>query len=194
MVRIASDPQRFSFLSRCTPEARIVVGDARLRLAAAPPASFDLLVVDAFSSDSVPMHLLTEEALAVYGRSLRPGGILLMHISNRYLDLEPVLAEGARRGGWQAASLDHKINPRYLNDHPSHWVAMTRTKEAMEDMIALSGQPKAWKKLRTKPGCAGWAVSRSRRRCVSGSPAASPRGRRSTVSLSGRPSERRTGN
>jgi SAM-dependent methyltransferase len=156
MVRIASDPRRFSFLSRCTPEARIVVGDARLRLAAAPPASFDLLVVDAFSSDSVPMHLLTEEALAVYGRSLRPGGILLMHISNRYLDLEPVLAEGARRGGWQAASLDHKINPRYLNDHPSHWVAMTRTKEAMEDMIALSGQPKAWKKLRTKPGFEGW--------------------------------------
>jgi len=157
MVRIASDPNRFSFLSRCAPEARIVIGDARIRLAAAPPQSFDILVVDAFSSDSVPIHLLTREALGVYARALRPGGILMMHISNRYLDLEPVLAEGARRDGWQAASFDHKSSPRYLNDHDSHWVAMTRDRETMEDLIAASGSPKAWKKLATRRGFAGWS-------------------------------------
>jgi hypothetical protein len=70
MVRIART--RFSFLSRCAPGARIVLGDARLSLARQPPASLDLLAVDAFSSDAVPMHLLTREALAVYGRALQP--------------------------------------------------------------------------------------------------------------------------
>jgi SAM-dependent methyltransferase len=156
MVDIASNPRRFSFLSGCAPTARIVVGDARLRLAAERPQRFDILAVDAFSSDSVPMHLLTSEALDVYARALKPGGILMMHISNRYLDLEPVLAEGARKGGWQVASLDHATDSRYLNDHPSHWVAMTRERQTMEDLIAASGSPKAWKKLRTRPGFAGW--------------------------------------
>ncbi|MDP8912980.1 MAG: fused MFS/spermidine synthase [Pseudomonadota bacterium] len=157
MVKIATDTRRFSFLSRCTPTARITLGDARLRLAAQPPRSFDILAVDAFSSDAVPMHLLTDEALDLYARVLKPGGILMMHISNRYLDLEPVLAEGARKGGWHAASLDHKQSDKYLNDHPSHWIAMTRERQTMEDMISVSGQPKAWKKLRTQPGFAGWS-------------------------------------
>jgi SAM-dependent methyltransferase len=156
MVRIATDPSRFSFLSRCTPKANIVIGDARVRLAAAQPQSYDILVVDAFSSDSVPMHLLTREALRVYQRALRPNGILMMHISNRYLDLEPVLAEGARREGWHAASLDHPSSRRLLNDHPSHWVALTRDRQTMEDLIAASGAPTQWKKLRTQPGFAGW--------------------------------------
>ena len=157
MVKIATDPRRFSFLSRCTPEARIILGDARLRLAAQPPQSFDILAVDAFSSDAVPMHLLTDEALGVYARALKPDGILMMHISNRYLDLEPVLAEGARNGGWHAAALDHSQSDRYLNDHASHWVAMTRQRQTMEDMISVSGQPKAWKRLRRQPGFSGWS-------------------------------------
>jgi SAM-dependent methyltransferase len=157
MVRIAKDPNRFSFLSRCTPDARIVLGDARLSIAAQPPQSFDILAIDAFSSDAVPMHLLTREALGVYARALKPGGILMMHVSNRYLDLEPVIAEGARRGGWQAAALDHERSDQYLNDHPSLWIAMTRERQTMEDLIAVSGQPKAWKKLRTRPGFSGWS-------------------------------------
>jgi hypothetical protein len=156
MVRIASDPNRFSFLSRCAPTARIVVGDARIRLAAERPATFDILAVDAFSSDSVPMHLLTREALGVYARTLKPRGILMMHISNRYLDLEPVLAEGARRGGWHAAALDHPSSSGYLNDHASHWVAMTRDRQTMENLIMASGAPKSWKALSTRPGFAGW--------------------------------------
>src|SRR3954470_15480219 len=105
--RIASDPSRFPFLSRCAPHARIVLGDARLSLARRPPGRLDLLAVDGFSSDAIPIHLLTREALQVYRRALKPEGLLLVHISNRYLDLEPVLAAAAKSDGWHAAALDY---------------------------------------------------------------------------------------
>ncbi|HYD37727.1 MAG TPA: fused MFS/spermidine synthase, partial [Allosphingosinicella sp.] len=107
IVRIASDSSRFTFLSRCAPRARIVLGDARLSIAREPAGRLDLLAVDAFSSDAIPIHLLTREALQVYRRALKPDGLLLIHISNRYLDLEPVLAAAAERDGWQAAALDY---------------------------------------------------------------------------------------
>jgi hypothetical protein len=157
MVKIATDPSRFTFLSRCAPQARIVLGDARLSLQTQPPRSFDILAVDAFSSDAVPMHLLTREALAVYERAMNADGILMMHISNRYLQLEPVLAEGARAGGWQVAVLDHWKAVNLLNDHSSVWVAMTRNRQTMEDLIAVSGAGRAWRKLETRPGFAGWS-------------------------------------
>jgi hypothetical protein len=156
MVKIATDPGRFTFISRCTPKARIVLGDARLSLAAARPQSFDILAVDAFSSDAVPMHLLTREALGVYARALQPQGILMMHISNRYLDLEPVLAAGARAGGWHAAVFDHASSKRYLNDHPSVWVAMTRDRQTLEDLKLTSGAPRHWREVETRPGFPGW--------------------------------------
>ena len=98
VVRIARDPQRFTFLSSCKPGRPIKVGDARLLIEGEPPATTDLLVVDAFSSDAVPMHLLTREAFADYRRLLSPSGLLLVHISNRYLDLMPVVAAAAADG------------------------------------------------------------------------------------------------
>src|SRR3546814_3391764 len=79
----------FTFLPNCAPDADIILGDARLKIAGLRAATLDVLAIDAFSSDSVPMHLLTREAFGVYARALRPRGILLVHISNRYLDLEP---------------------------------------------------------------------------------------------------------
>lgn len=98
--RIAETPELFSYLSECAQgTVDIVMGDGRLRLAEAPAASFQLLVLDAFSSDSIPIHLLTEEAFRVYLDKLADGGILMFHISNRYLDLEPVLAALADRIG-----------------------------------------------------------------------------------------------
>jgi spermidine synthase len=106
-VSIARDPRRFAFLSRCLPQAPITIGDARLSLADTAPASVDLLVIDAFSSDSVPMHLLTREALHVYGRAVQRDGIVLFHISNRYLDLKPVIADLAAREGWRASMLQY---------------------------------------------------------------------------------------
>ena len=157
MVRVAQ--RRFSFLRRCAPDARIVLGDARLALVRAPARLFDVLVVDAFSSDSVPMHLLTEEALDVYGRSLRPDGLLIMHISNRYLDLEPVVASGAHRKGWKAMMLNHSPDAATvlsLHATPSVWVAMSRDERRLDAMIAAGTSPVMWWKLEPRRDFDGW--------------------------------------
>ncbi len=95
MVDIASGEENFTFLENCLPNADIKIGDARLTLAKEADASFDLLVVDAFSSDAVPVHLMTAEAMKLYLSKLTPDGVVLLHISNRYLDLESVLGATA---------------------------------------------------------------------------------------------------
>ncbi len=89
----------FSFLAQCAPDDPVVIGDARLELAAMPDASFDMLVIDAFSSDAIPLHLLTLEAFDTYWRVLSEDGVLAMHISNRYIDLEPMIARLAKERG-----------------------------------------------------------------------------------------------
>ncbi|MFI5400597.1 MAG: spermidine synthase [SAR324 cluster bacterium] len=89
---------QFSYLAGCAG-VDVVVRDARLALQAEPSQQYDVLAVDAFSGDSIPVHLLTLEAFAVYLRHLAPGGVLAMHITNRYLDLQPVLRGAARRYG-----------------------------------------------------------------------------------------------
>jgi hypothetical protein len=94
--RIARDPRFFTYLRDCPPQVQVVLGDARLRLADAPAAAYDLIVLDAFSSDAIPVHLLTREALALYLSKLADGGAIALHISNRYLNLLPVVAELAR--------------------------------------------------------------------------------------------------
>ncbi len=97
MVRIATDPGNFSYLANCQPTPPdIVIGDARLTLAKEADASFDLLIVDAFSSDAVPIHLMTAEALKLYLDKVGPNGIAVLHVSNRYLDLDGVLAATAK--------------------------------------------------------------------------------------------------
>jgi spermidine synthase len=95
VIRIARDPQRFTFLRDCKPDAKIVLGDARLTIADATDARYDVIVVDAFSSDSIPVHLLTREALRIYLARLNPGGIIVTHISNNHLDLTGVVTETA---------------------------------------------------------------------------------------------------
>jgi spermidine synthase len=85
-----------SFLADSPATIEVVIGDARLELAREPPQGFDLLVVDAFSSDSIPVHCITREAFALYDRHLAPRGLIAVHVSNRYLDLEPVVADAAR--------------------------------------------------------------------------------------------------
>lgn len=100
VVRMAQDPAWFTFLHVCAPAAPIVQGDARLTIAAEPKSSFDVLVLDAFSSDAIPVHLLTREALRLYWQKIRPGGVLLVHISNRYMELESVVGATASAGGF----------------------------------------------------------------------------------------------
>lgn len=97
--RLASDPRYFTFLSSSAADIRIVLGDARLSLQSAPDAHYQLMVLDAYSSDSIPVHLLTREAVQLYLRKLRPGGLLALHISNQHLRLRPVVAALARDAG-----------------------------------------------------------------------------------------------
>lgn len=157
MVAIARNPADFTFLSRCQPRADIIVGDARMTLARRPDHGSDLLVIDAFSSDSIPMHLLTREAFAIYGEKLSPHGLLLIHISNRYLDLRPAIAAQARAGGWQAR-LRHYVPDRHgASRHyaASLWIALSRD-PAQLDRLARTGLASAWQPLHTPPDFVAW--------------------------------------
>jgi hypothetical protein len=98
VVRIAQDNRLFRYMSECAPQSPVVLGDARLTLANAG-APYDLIVLDAFSSDSIPVHLLTREALQIYLARLSPRGQIVAHISNRHLDLAPVLGAAAKAVG-----------------------------------------------------------------------------------------------
>jgi hypothetical protein len=104
-VTLARDPRYFTFLPDAATQPRIVLGDARLSLAAESPGAFDLLILDAFSSDAVPAHLLTAEAMTDYVEALRPGGVMLFHLSNRYYDLQRPVAATARSIGLEALSV-----------------------------------------------------------------------------------------
>jgi hypothetical protein len=99
IVRIASNPELFTFKSVCAPNAPIILGDARLRLVDAPDASYDLIFVDAFIGAAIPIHLLTREAMALYLSKLKPHGILAMHLSNYHLELLSVAAGAAEANG-----------------------------------------------------------------------------------------------
>jgi hypothetical protein len=99
VIEIARDPKRFSFLSSCAPNSPIVLGDARLTFAQEPPHAYDLVIVDAYSSDAIPIHLATAEAMAIYKAKLAPHGVVMMHISNRHLELKSVVEGIAAANG-----------------------------------------------------------------------------------------------
>jgi protein-L-isoaspartate O-methyltransferase len=130
VVRLARDDRFFTFLRDCRVEPRIVLGDARRQLAREPDGAFDLIVLDAFSSDAIPVHLLTTEAFALYGRKLAPGGVLAFHLSNRYLDLPPLVARvGAKHEPPFAAKVDaDEPTEREREDgkFASTWVVLAR--------------------------------------------------------------------
>ncbi|MGI4945232.1 MAG: spermidine synthase, partial [Janthinobacterium lividum] len=128
--------EAFGFLGGCG-NPRVEINDGRLAMAARPDASLDLVVVDAFSSDAVPAHLLTAEAIALYARKLRPGGVVAIHISNRYLDLAPVVAGSAAAAGLQAL-FEHSSNAAGSSD----WTAVTAD-AALSRALAGAG----WKTL-----------------------------------------------
>jgi hypothetical protein len=96
----------FTFLRDCKADHEVLLGDARLTLEAQPRQQFDLMAIDAFSSDAIPVHLLTREAFALYFRHLKPTGILAVHVSNRYLDLVPVVSRNARDFGKAVIDVD----------------------------------------------------------------------------------------
>ena len=130
VLRIAQNTNYFSYLARsAATETRLVEGDARMRLREAGDGSYDLLVLDAFSSDAIPVHLITREAVALYLSKLAPGGMLAFHISNRYLNLEPVLANLAADLRLVALGFDDMSLTAAefaTGREQAHWVVMAR--------------------------------------------------------------------
>jgi hypothetical protein len=153
--RIARTPALFSFLSECSVKPRIVLGDARLTLAREPDARYSLLVLDAFSSDAIPVHLMTREAMRVYDRVLDEHGMLLVHISNRRLDLEPVVGALARDGGMSALIRNHDVPNRVQDktfEYGSDWVVMAKRPD---DLAALRRDSR-WRPLHSAPAGRVW--------------------------------------
>ena len=129
--RIARDQRYFHYLAECAPDAEIRTGDARLTLQGAPRAAYDLLILDAFSSDAIPMHLMTREALALYLDKLAPGGVIAWHVSNRNLDLAPIVADLAADAGVVAWLQTDQPSRAELAQYrtPSIWIALARRAE-----------------------------------------------------------------
>jgi hypothetical protein len=158
--RIARDPRLFTYLADSPARTRVVLGDARLSLAresreGAP--RYDLLVLDAFTSDAIPTHLLTREALEVYLDRLEPGGRLAVHVSNRYLDLESVVAAAVRDLGLSARVGAWGLPPDTPYENASTWVVATR-EEADLGMLA---DDQRWREARLKPGVGAWTDDHS---------------------------------
>ena len=155
VARIARDERYFTFLSGCAPQTRIVLGDARLSLRDAPQHAYGVIVLDAFSGDSIPTHLLTREAVSVYLRKLAPGGVLVFHISNLYLDLQRVLGALAQDAGLIClVNSDTAVGENDIKNGrlPSIWVTMGRKRE---DLGALVRDPR-WKPLPATSGTRVW--------------------------------------
>jgi hypothetical protein len=141
VIKIAKDPKNFTFISKCQPDIDIVVGDARLTMAKEKDASFDLFIIDAFSSDAIPMHLLTAEAVTMYLNKLKPDGVVLLHTSNRYLDLESVLSATLRELPAGAAGIivsDNEADGSYAQS-TSNVVIFTKNEKALQPYRSLAG-------------------------------------------------------
>jgi spermidine synthase len=135
VVRLARTPEYFTYLEKCAAAyTDIVVGDARLKLQNAPDQLYGLIVLDAFNSDAIPVHLLTQEAIDLYMSKLATGGMLAFHISNRSLRLDGVLADLAEHNGAMSLSFaDGEFDPVRGKD-PSEWLVMARNSPAFDSL------------------------------------------------------------
>jgi hypothetical protein len=149
--RIARDPRYFTLLRDCSPEAPVVLGDARISLRNTPNHHIGMLVLDAFGADAIPIHLLTREAIQLYLEKLADHGILLFHVSNRYLDLRKVLGNIANDAGL-VALVETDTTEIQAGKLPSRWIVMARSKE---DLGALAVDPR-WIPLRGDPSARVW--------------------------------------
>ncbi|MEN9313745.1 MAG: hypothetical protein RIS35_138, partial [Pseudomonadota bacterium] len=142
--------ERFLYLRESRATVETVLGDARIRLQEEPAQRFDLLAVDAFSGDAIPVHLLTREAALLYRRHLNDDGVLAMHISNRYLDLRPVCLHMAQALGWQAWLVEDDDVADLISG--STWVLITRN-EAVLARLRADGPAR---ELTSAPGVQPW--------------------------------------
>jgi len=153
VVRIARDPERFTFLSSCAPNAPIVIGDARLTLADAPDGSYDVIIVDAFSSDAIPIHLMTREAMALYAKKIAPNGVIVMHLSNRHLELASVVAGVAQQNGLVSRLNDDETDN--TNDDEYRFESTVVAVAHQDEDFGALAKSKHWEKQTAEPvsGC-----------------------------------------
>jgi len=149
--RIARDPRYFTFLRDCAPQARIVLGDARISLRNAPDHHYGIFIVDVFGGDAIPIHLLTRQAVQLYLSKLDAHGVVAIHISNRYLHLEKVVGNLARDAGLVALMQEDKAKAG-AGKIPSTWVVMSRSND---DLGALTADPR-WVVLEGDPVARVW--------------------------------------
>jgi spermidine synthase len=150
IVDVASNPAYFTYKPLCAPQAKVVLGDARLTITDAPNGAYDLIVVDAFSSDAIPIHLLTREAMAAYLSKLAPHGMIVMHISNRHLELASIVAGIASANGLEtlinSQQDEEEDSARYL-----YTSTVTAVARAPEDFGALKVANSGWEPLAPDP-------------------------------------------
>jgi spermidine synthase len=146
IVRIATDPSKFSFVNGCAKgRVSVTLGDARQSLEKVPDRSYDLLLVDAFSSDSVPTHLLTAEAMRTYLRVIKPDGVVLLHLSNRNLELEGPAAASARLAGGAPMQQDYFTSaPSVYVESGAQAILFARDRAALRPFIGRSD----WRRTR----------------------------------------------
>ena len=135
---IARDTRYFTFLADAKAKYSIILGDARLRLTEIPDNSYDVIFMDAFSSDSIPVHLITKEAIELYFRKLTPNGLLIINITNRHLNLAPVIATLAKNLGLstlQQWEKDVSEAEKNLGKAPSHWVLLARNQDIFGSLL-----------------------------------------------------------
>jgi hypothetical protein len=150
---IARTPAYFTFLEACADRCHVVQGDARLSLAQIPPSTYDLLVIDAFSSDSIPVHLLTREAMDLYLSRLRPGGALVMHVSNRHLRLAPIVGRlAADRGVYAVRRIEVSGQGWPEGKQGSDWIAISRSAWDVAPLITNN----QWQPLAASPSTPLW--------------------------------------
>jgi spermidine synthase len=140
IVRIATDPSKFSFVNGCARgQVSVTLGDARQSLEKVPDRSYDLLLVDAFSSDSVPTHLLTAEAMRTYLRVIKPDGVVLLHLSNRNLELEGPAAASARLAGGTPVEQDYFTSaPSVYVESGAQAILFARDRQALRPFMGRS--------------------------------------------------------
>jgi len=141
----------FTYIRESGAQISYALGDARLSLAQEPPQHFDVLAIDAFSGDAIPVHLLTTQAMTVYRRQLAPNGILAFHVSNQYLDLVPVVAEIAESAGMQSRVVETPSDAS-RGEYRATWVLVTNnTGFLAQPMIAAMARP-----IPPRPGLRVW--------------------------------------
>jgi hypothetical protein len=153
--RIARDPRYFTYLQNCTSDVQVVLGDGRLSLASAPPGEYGLIILDAYNSDALPVHLMTHQALELYLSRLMPDGVLAFNITNAHMNLEPVLAALAADVGLVSRTQDEVyIDPAEGEQGKinSKWLIIARS---TADLGSLAEDPQ-WLPSRTRPGMKVW--------------------------------------